>query len=128
MASRAIKKFATDLDVVVTNLKEKRTMSSKLREAVESLLDLLDDEAITEEILLIARENRCHRESLHIDKKLEVLRKAKAALAAPPRNCDLYKSEPEAYQAYLTAMKNATRKTYVYFEPWLFAEAKGEAK
>jgi hypothetical protein len=53
---------------------------------------------------------------------------AKAALAAPPRNCDLYKSEPEAYQAYLTAMKNATRKTYVYFEPWLFAKVKGAAK
>lgn len=51
-----------------------------------------------------------------------------SALSAPARNCDLYKSEPEAYQAYLTAMKNATEKTYVYFEPWLFAEAKGEVK
>ena len=55
----------------------------------------------------------------------KALDKAKATLAAPPRNCDLHKSEPEAYQAYLTAMKNATKKTYVYFEPWLFAEAKG---
>lgn len=64
-------------------------MSSKLREAVESLLDLLDDMAIKEAILLIARENRCYRESLHIDKKLEVLRKAKAALDLPLRNCDV---------------------------------------
>lgn len=47
------------------------------------------------------------------------------ALSTPSRNCDLYKSEPEAYQAYLTAMKNVTKKTYVFFEPWLFAEAKG---
>lgn len=52
----------------------------------------------------------------------------KPALAEPPRNCDLYKSEPEAYQAYLIAMRNATKKTYVYFEKWLFAEAKGDAK
>lgn len=56
----------------------------------------------------------------------EAQRAISSALSAPPRNCDLYKSEPEAYQAYLTAMKNATKKTYVYFEPWLFAEAKGE--
>lgn len=47
------------------------------------------------------------------------------ALAAPSRNCDLYKSEPEAYQAYITAMKHATEKTYVYFEPWLFEIVKG---
>lgn len=53
-------------------------------------------------------------------------RVCEAALSAPQRNCDLYKSEPEAYQAYLTAMKNATKKTYVYFEPWLFEKAKGE--
>jgi hypothetical protein len=57
-----------------------------------------------------------------------IYRVCEAALSAPPRNCDLYKSEPEAYQAYLTAMKNATKKTYVYFEPWLFAEAKGGAE
>jgi hypothetical protein len=63
--------------------------NSKLRESVESLLDLLEDEGMNEEILLIAAENRCHRESLHIDKKLEVLRKAKAALAEPLHNCDV---------------------------------------
>lgn len=63
--------------------------NSKLREAVESLLDLLDDFAITEEIVLIAHEKQLYRETLHTDKTLAVLRKAKAALAEPPRNCDV---------------------------------------
>jgi hypothetical protein len=49
-------------------------------------------------------------------------------LIARPRNCDLYATDGEAYQAYLTAMKNATEKTYVYFEPWLFEKVKGETK
>jgi hypothetical protein len=57
-----------------------------------------------------------------------IIDKCKSVLSAPPRNCDLYKSESEAYQAYLTAMKNATKKTYVYFEPWLFEKAKGGEK
>jgi hypothetical protein len=63
-----------------------------------------------------------------IIKPKEAYEKAEAALSTPARNCDLYKTESEAYQAYLTAMKNATEKTYVYFEPWLFDEVKGETK
>lgn len=102
-------------------------MSIKLREAVESLLDLLDDEAITEEVLLIASENQCHRESLHIDKKLDVLRKAKAVLAEPLRNCDLYDTEYEAWDAFSSARQGVDSFTEEY-EKWLFEQAEGEMK
>lgn len=75
--------------------------NSKLREAVESLLDLLDDFAITEEIVLIAHEKQLYRETLHTDKTLAVLRRAKAALAEPLRNCDVFESESEMQTAFL---------------------------
>jgi hypothetical protein len=87
--------------------------AAKMREALEKVVEIAK------------REWNAFRETAAMYEMHEI---CTAALAAPPRNCDLYKSEPEAYQAYLTAMKNATRKTYVYFEPWLFAEAKGDAK
>ena len=57
--------------------------------------------------------------------KNNVPRICDAALSTPARNCDLYATEPEAYQAYLTSMKNETKENYMYFEPWLFAVAKG---
>lgn len=76
------------------------TSNSKLREAVESLLDLLDNAGMTEEILLISIKNRCYRESLHLDKALEVLRKAKDALAEPLRNCDVL-AESEMQSAFI---------------------------
>lgn len=58
----------------------------------------------------------------------EAQRAISSALSEPARNCDFYETESEAYQAYLTAMKNGTEKTYVYFEPWLFEKAKGGDK
>lgn len=104
-------------------------MSIKLREAVESLLDLLDDFAVTEEIVSIAHENQCHKELLHTDKTLAVLQKAKAALAEPIRNCGLYDSEEDAWNAYLQLHPNAECPNDKY-EMWLFdpAEMKGETK
>jgi hypothetical protein len=50
------------------------------------------------------------------------------ALSAPPRNCDLYETEDEAYRAHLKAMEDMPEETHVYYETWLFAEAKGETK
>lgn len=86
---------------------------AKAREALENIRrDLWD---------LMGSVSESLRESLACKIRATI----RATLSAPARNCDLYKSEPEAYQAYLTAIKNATKKTYVYFEPWLFAEAKG---
>lgn len=70
-------------------------MSSKLRDAIESLLDLLYDNGINEETVLIAHENQCLRESLHTDKTLDVLRKAKAVLAEPLRNCEVGTAEEQ---------------------------------
>lgn len=75
-------------------------MSSKLREAVESLLDLLDDFAVTEEIVSIAHENQCHRELLHTDKTLAVLQKAKAALAEPVKNCEVGTAEEQVERLF----------------------------
>jgi hypothetical protein len=48
------------------------------------------------------------------------------ALSAPARNCDLYATDDEAYQAYLKVMENTPEEERVYFESWLFAEAKGK--
>lgn len=63
-----------------------------------------------------------------VDVAGEAQRAISSALSAPVRNCDLYATEGEAYKAYLTAMKNETKETYMYFEPWLFAETKGDAE
>lgn len=76
-------------------------MSNKLREAVKSLLDLLDDFGINEEIALISHENNTLRESMHTDRTLAVLRKAKAALDDPIRNCDNIHDVNEAYNKFM---------------------------
>lgn len=64
-------------------------MSSRLREVVESLLELLDDFGINEEIVSISHENIVHRESLKTERTLAILRKAKSALAEPLKNCEV---------------------------------------
>lgn len=53
----------------------------------------------------------------------------KPALAAPPRNCDLYATEAEAYRGWERYYNSIdTKDGYLDFEDWLFAEAKGEAE
>lgn len=115
--------FADRIEKAVTNcnqLKMRETVAEteKRIDKVISILTEIPDSCGYGGLLEDAADELC-------DLKEEFV---KPALAARPRNCDLYKTESEAYQAYLTAMKNATKKTYVYFEPWLFAEAKGEEK
>lgn len=95
-----------------TNARQTMNSNSKLREAVESLLDLLDDMGVTEEIILIADKNRCHKESLHTDKALEVLRKAKDALAEPPRNCDVGTAEEQEERYFKLKKEYIDRVTY----------------
>ena len=60
-----------------------------------------------------------------------------AALSAPPRNCDLYRTKKEldaAYEKYreYVIMSNSNpfvaKDEMMTKEDWLFAEAKGEAK
>lgn len=58
----------------------------------------------------------------------EALNVVTAALSAPPRNCDLYATDKEAYQAYLKIMEDTPEEAQSYFESWLFAEARGDAK
>lgn len=48
-------------------------------------------------------------------------------LSSPPRNCDLYDSEEDAWEAYLKLHPNAECPSDKY-EMWLFDEAEGGAK
>lgn len=52
---------------------------------------------------------------------------ANNALSAPPRNCDLYATEDDAWRAFLSVRQGVDFSTEEY-EKWLFAEAKGGAK
>lgn len=58
-----------------------------MREVVKELLDAMYDMGIDEETVSIAAESpNCHMHSVEL---LSVIKKAKAALAKPPRNCDV---------------------------------------
>lgn len=51
----------------------------------------------------------------------------KAALSAPPRNCDLYKTLDDARNTFFADyVPNETWSSATAFAIWLFAEAKGE--
>lgn len=52
---------------------------------------------------------------------------AENALSAPPRNCDRFATEEDAWDAFSSARIGADSSTEEY-EKWLFAETKGEAK
>lgn len=62
--------------------------AAALRDAAESLLDLLGDFGIDEETVAISHADKVLRESMKTERTLAVLRKARAALAKSPRNCD----------------------------------------
>lgn len=51
-----------------------------------------------------------------------------AALAEPPRNCDLYEKEDDAFRAHRYALEDYPEETSIYYEEWLFHKAKGETK
>lgn len=68
---------------------------AELREAVKSLLDLLYDFGIDEETVLISHADPVKRESMHTDRTLAVLRKAKAALSEPLKNCEVGTAEEQ---------------------------------
>lgn len=99
----------------------------QLRDALKSLLDRMDDFGINEEIVLISHENKVLMESMHTDQTLEVLRKAKSALSAPLKNCDLYNTKDEAKMAWARQMYR-DRTTDLKYGDWLFAKVKGETK
>lgn len=55
---------------------------------------------------------------------VEVRDIARAALSAPPRNCDRFSNANEALEAF----EKEKGETMIEFIRWLFAEAKGETK
>lgn len=55
--------------------------------------------------------------------------KSRAALAAPPRNCDLFATLDDARNAFFADyVPDETCSSATAFATWLFDEAKGEAK
>lgn len=50
---------------------------------------------------------------------------ATQVLETPPRNCDLYATEDEAWNAYLNVMEGTPEDKQVFFETWLFNKLKG---
>ena len=58
---------------------------------------------------------------------LEVYEIAGAALAAPPRNCDLYSNFDDAFEAHQRALEDYPLETHIDYDIWMFETAKGEA-
>lgn len=111
---------------------------NKLRKTVKELLDAMYDMGIDEETVSIAAESpNCH---MHSAELLSVIKKAKAALAAPPRNCDRFDDLKSAQRHYiehgcqkgLGMLVDGEIRKFPWksqFEKWLFApatEQKGE--
>lgn len=99
---------------------------AELRDAVKSLLELLYDKGIDEETVLISHKNPVLRESLHTDRTLEVLRKAKTELAKPQMNINKINSYDEMVSAWNDYVYHRSNERFslASFFVWLFAEVK----
>jgi hypothetical protein len=102
--------------------------AAALRDAVKSLLYLLCDNGIDEETVMISHKNSVLRESLHTDRTLEILRKAKTALSTHPRNCDMPSVLKNPIAAWLDDHDNwdefgDPKKSHA---EWLLDKAKGK--
>jgi len=98
--------------------RRERGDAAKLREALENAYSLLCEGIATEVDDAIEH-------PFHLELACE---KIQVALAAPPRNCDCFKTAAEAIDAYqdLTGDQLATdsgMKEWVEFAVWLFAPA-----
>ena len=100
--------------------------AAKMREALSRILGIADH-----------LQTRFAIPKLASEEILELKQIAESALAAPPRNCDLYRTKKEldaAYDKYreYVIMSNSNpfvaKDEMMTKEDWLFAEAKGEAK
>ena len=68
--------------------------NNKLREALKELLDAMYDMGIDEETVSMAAESpNCH---MHSKDHLDVIKKAKAAIAEPIKNCEVGTVEEQA--------------------------------
>ena len=92
---------------------------AKLREVVRKLLDVLYDMGVDENTLAIAVESpNCHMKSEHA---LSVFKEARAALAAPPRNCDKVKTSWDVLKKWHEGLDTAN--DIVRMLDWLLAPA-----
>jgi hypothetical protein len=86
--------------------------AAAMREALQRASDWFNGSGLSEDDL-IEFDEVCE----HIEK----------ALSTPPRNCDLYATEDDAWDAFSSKRQGADSSTEEY-EKWLFDEAKGENK
>ena len=98
----------------------------------ERILDFADriEQAVTNCNQLKAREalKKAEKTLSEFMGSCDCLADVRAALDSPPRNCDLYKTEAEAYRGwerYYNSMEKH-KDGYLDYEDWHFAEAKGE--
>lgn len=100
-----------------------RNYADRIEQSVTKCNQLKMREALKE--LIVNIEMRSPSFGLNVMVDTKTFLDAKAALSAPPRNCDLYETEYEALKAF-----HATHpiSTYYLYVKWLFAEAKGGNK
>lgn len=93
----------------------------------KALRDALDDTVgLLESILEAFKQGT---DGVYMSDVSEAIDKARAALAAPLRNCDLYSTEAKAYRAwerYYNSIDHL-KEDYLDYEDWLFCEVKGGA-
>ena len=85
--------------------------NNKLREALETLVDIVD--AWKDHLLPVIRDGELAK----------VIKKAEAALAEPPRNCDRFANADEAFHAWNNTVDTPGGGAYVGLVDWLFAPA-----
>ena len=96
--------------------------AAALREVVKELLDAIYDMGIDEETVSIAAESpNCHMHSVEL---LSVIKKAKAAIAKPPRNCDVYDAKTAEKEFIRQTGSKSIRSKSVR---WLYAPYNSEA-
>ena len=90
--------------------------NAKLREALKELMDNLKIHAMMP----------CQQITMNHAEVDAMIEDCRAALAEPPRNCDLYNTADEARAAWI-CLNIGVIKRYSDFEDWLFAKAEGGA-
>ena len=116
---RRIQHFADSIEQAVTNCNQ-----FKMRSALEYLRDASREFC---HLILNSKYNEVYDKYKHpeVAKISDAIVNANIALAASPRNCDLYETENETLKAFHATYPISTYYLYV---KWLFAEAKGDAK
>ena len=83
--------------------------AAAMREALEEFI------AYSEVVFSAGMFNREHLERL--------VQKAKAAIAAPPRNCDMFKTSDAAITAFVSTLDDDAKPHWIVMGHWLFETA-----